>query len=94
MCLLFNVLHKLSLLIFIFILCFQDMFFALPLVRSTVGMAILKKQGWTVGQVLGRGCPYGSAFGAGSLQPLELMVKTDQAGGSYLNHISFRSTNH
>jgi len=56
------------------------MFYGLPMVRSAVAMAILKKQGWVVGQVLGRGCPYGSAFGAGSLQPLEFMVKTDQAG--------------
>jgi len=54
------------------------MFFSLPLVRSTVALAILKKQGWSAGQVLGRGCPYGSAFGAGSLAPLELTVKTDQ----------------
>lgn len=50
------------------------------MVRSAVGMAILKKQGWVVGQVLGRGCPYGSAFGAGSLHPLEFLIKTDQAG--------------
>lgn len=57
-----------------------DMFYGLPTVRSAIAMAILKKQGWVVGQVLGRGCPYGSAFGAGSLQPLEFMVKTDQAG--------------
>ena len=58
----------------------QDMFYELPMVRSMVGMSILKKLGWQSGQVLGRGCPYGSAFGAGSLAPLELMVKTDQVG--------------
>ena len=56
------------------------MFFSLPMVRSTYAINILKKQGWIVGQRLGRGCPYGSAFGEGSLMPLEFEVKTDQAG--------------
>ena len=52
----------------------------LPKVRSTFGLKILKKIGWVPGQMLGVGCPYGSAFGMGSITPLEFEIKTDQAG--------------
>jgi len=57
-----------------------DMFIGLPSVKSIVGLSILKKLGWTCGQVLGRGCPYGCAFGIGSITPVEFEIKTDQAG--------------